>query len=169
MVPQSSVTDKNIFIKTKTTRASFHFETFPLHLLSLRRPSEKAGLFDECEVVSRLQEQQDFIQEMRNMMEYQVSLQTGLVREVECLKDQLDLMRERYHNLSDTSGRYEDDGVGWVPGGGLLGRGDKLPSLRSEACLVASTSHSQSNLLEHSYTVSRTNLVFGEGASKVRL
>ena len=84
------------------------------------------------------------------MMEYQVSIQTSLVREMDCLKDQLDLLREQWHNMSDTS----------------LGEGAGLPSLRSEACLVTATvsSHSQSNLLEHSYTVSHNNLAT---ASKV--
>ena len=93
-------------------------------------------------------------QELRNMLEYQVSIQTSLAREMDCLKDQVDLMREQWHNMSDTS----------VSEGG----GGGLPSLRSEACLVSATapvsSHSQSNLLEHSYTVSHNNLTT---ASKV--
>ena len=95
-------------------------------------------------------------QELRNMMEYQVSIQTSLVREMDCLKDQLDLLREQWHNMSDTS---LGEGAG-------LGAGQLLPSLRSEACLVTATvsSHSQSNLLEHSYTVSHNNLAT---ASKV--
>ena len=84
-------------------------------------------------------------------------------------QDQLDLMREQWHNLSDTSGRYEDDGLGVLaPFSGKLTSlhsEAKLTSLRSEACLV-STSHSQSNLLEHSYTVSQNNLAL-LAASKV--
>ena len=97
----------------------------------------------------------DNLQELRNMLEYQVSIQTSLAREMDCLKDQVDLMREQWHNMSDTS---VSEG-----GGGL-------PSLRSEACLVSATatvsSHSQSNLLEHSYTVSHNNLTT---ASKVTI
>ena len=72
-------------------------------------------------------------------------------------------MREAWHNLSDvsvSSGRYEDldPGLGRDPRPGARG---KLPSLRSEACLVTRVaSHSQSNLLmEHSYTVSHHNLL----------
>ena len=90
-------------------------------------------------------------------------LQTGLTRELDCLKDQLDVMREAWHNLSDvsvSSGRYEDldPGPGRDQRPGARG---KLPSLRSEACLVTRVaSHSQSNLLmEHSYTVSHHNLL----------
>ena len=54
--------------------------------------------------MSRLQEQQENIQELRQLVEYQVSVQTSLVREVECLKDQVDLLREQWHNHSDSSG-----------------------------------------------------------------
>ena len=38
-----------------------------------RRPSEKSMMLEECEVVQRLQVQQDYIQELRSMLEYQVS------------------------------------------------------------------------------------------------
>ena len=101
-----------------------------------------------------------------------MSVQTGLTREMDCLKDQLDMMREAWHNMSDTSGRYE-----WeepeVSGAHVQTGGQRLPSLRSEACLLklpslmrqseaclvgAESSQSQSNLLGHSYTVSHNNL-----------
>ena len=112
-------------------------------------------MYEECEVVNRLQEQQDYILEMRNMLEYQVSLQTSLVREVDCLKDQLDTMRERWHNLSDTSGRYEDDGLGFV-----MPSRDKLPSLRSEACLVSTMANSsQHNLMDSKYSQFNTQSI----------
>ena len=70
------------------------------------------------------------------------------------------MIREQWHNLSDSSGRYEDDGAGHL--GGV-----KLTSLRSEACLVTS-GHSQSNLLEHSYTLSQNNVAL-LAASKVNM
>ena len=105
----------------------------------------------------------------------QVSVQTGLSREMDCLKDQLDVMREAWHNLSDTSGRYEweEPEPGSDAHAQSSARAQRLPSLRSEACLLKlpslmqrseaclagpESSQSQSNLLEHSYTVSRTNL-----------
>ena len=104
-----------------------------------------------------------------------MSVQTGLTREVDCLKDQLDVMREAWHNMSDTSGRYEweEPEIGSGAHTQTGGAGTRLPSLRSEACLLKlpslmnrseaclagpESSQSQSNLLEHSYTVSRTNL-----------
>ena len=105
-----------------------------------------------------------------------MSVQTGLSREVDCLKDQLDVMREAWHNLSDTSGRYEweEPEPGSDAHAQSNARAQRLPSLRSEACLLKlqaplmqrseaclagpESSQSQSNLLEHSYTVSRTNL-----------
>ena len=101
-----------------------------------------------------------------------MSVQTGLTREMDCLKDQLDVMREAWHNMSDTSGRYEWEEPEVSPAHAQTG-GQRLPSLRSEACLLklpslirqseaclatAESSQSQSNLLEHSYTVSHNNL-----------
>ena len=44
-----------------------------------RRPSEKAGLYEECEVVARLQDQQQYIQDLRSMLEYQVSVQVMII------------------------------------------------------------------------------------------
>jgi len=153
--------DQVEILKLKGETAAMKAELATLKASHSRRPSEKSGMYDECEVVQRLQDQQQYIQDLRHLLEYQVSIQTSLVREIECLKDQLDLMREQWHNLSDTSGRYEDDGLGVLaPFSGKLTSlhsEAKLTSLRSEACLV-STSHSQSNLLEHSYTVSQNNL-----------
>ena len=101
-----------------------------------------------------------------------MSVQTGLSREMDCLKDQLDVMREAWHNLSDSSGRYEweetDSAHAQTGGRAKLPslRSEacllKLPSLRSEACLVTGagveSSQSQSNLLEHSFTLSHSNL-----------
>ena len=109
-----------------------------------------------------------------------MSVQTGLTRELDCLKDQLDVMREAWHNLSDAS-RYEWEEPDVSPGASgrqthpMAGAGGqhRLPSLRSEACLLRlpslmrqseaclagpESSHSQANLLEHSYTVSHSNL-----------
>ena len=115
------------------------------------------------------------IEYQTNVVSLQVSVQTGLTREVDCLKDQLDVMREAWHNMSDTSGRYEweEPEIGSGAHAQNGGAGTRLPSLRSEACLLKlpslmnrseaclagpESSQSQSNLLEHSYTVSRTNL-----------
>ena len=53
-----------------------------------RKPNEKSGLYEDCEVVERLQDQQQTIQDLRGLVEYQVSIQTSLVREIECLKVQ---------------------------------------------------------------------------------
>ena len=62
-------------------------------------------------MVERLQEQEENIQDLRQMMEFQVNIQTSLVREIECLKDQVDSVREQLHNLSLSSsgggGRWE--------------------------------------------------------------
>ena len=110
------------------------------------RPSDKLGT-EDTELVSRLQEQQENIQDLRQLLEYQVSVQTSLVREVECLKDQVDLLREQWHNHSDASGcRYEDEG-----GGEMIGQ---LASLASITSMV----QQPGSLLEHSYTVSQPSL-----------
>ena len=67
----------------------------------------------------------------------QVSVQTGLSREMDCLKDQLDVMREAWHNLSDTSGRYEWEEPELTGSDARAhARAERLPSLRSEACLL---------------------------------
>ena len=106
--------------------------------------------------MSRLQEQQENIQELRQLVEYQVSVQTSLVREVECLKDQVDLLREQWHNHSDSSGcRYEDEG-----GGEMIGA---LASMASLTSMV----HQPGSLLEHSYTVSQPSLAFLQSTSDI--
>merc|ERR1711892_499372 len=59
--------------------------------------SKWSGGGGEGAVLQRLDEQQEVIVEMRSMIEYQyhkkASLQAGLGREVECLKDQVDVLR----------------------------------------------------------------------------
>ena len=98
-------------------------------------------------MVERLQEQEENIQDLRQMMEFQVNIQTSLVREIECLKDQVDLLREQWHNHSDSSGcRFEDE-----DGGERIGN---LASLASLSSLV----QQPPSLLEHSYTVSQPSL-----------
>eukprot|EP00090_Calanus_glacialis_P023273 TRINITY_DN3587_c0_g1_i1.p1 TRINITY_DN3587_c0_g1~~TRINITY_DN3587_c0_g1_i1.p1 ORF type:complete len:681 (-),score=191.69 TRINITY_DN3587_c0_g1_i1:42-2084(-) len=55
----------------------------------------------EGALLQRLEEQQEVIVEMRSMIEYQA----GLGREVECLKDQVDVLREQGHKFN----RYEQE------------------------------------------------------------
>ena len=108
-----------------------------------RRPTDKLGPEDP-EVVERLQEQEEHIQDLRQMMEFQVNIQTSLVREIECLKDQVDLLREQWHNHSDSSGcRFEEEDSG-----------ERIGNLASLASLV----QQPPSLLEHSYTVSQPSL-----------
>ena len=87
------------------------------------------------------------------MMEYQVSIQTSLVREMDCLKDQLDLLREQWHNHSDSSGcRFEEEEGG-----------ERIGNLASLASLV----QQPPSLLEHSYTVSQPSLAFLQSTSDI--
>merc|ERR1719266_724220 len=104
-------------------------ETTALKASYSRRPSDKLGGAEDPELVERLQDQAETIQDLRQMVEYQVSLQTSLVREIDCLKDQVDLLREQWHNHSDSSGcRFEEE-----EGGERIGN---LASLASLASLV---------------------------------
>ena len=68
-----------------------------------------------------------------------IAVQSGLVREVECLKDQVDSVREQLHNLSLSSSG----------GGGGRWEGEPAPP--------GPLGHSL-DLLDHSYTVSQPNL-----------
>jgi len=63
--------------------------------------SKWSGGGGEGAVLQRLDEQQEVIVEMRSMIEYQA----GLGREVECLKDQVDVLREQGHKCN----RYEQE------------------------------------------------------------
>ena len=101
--------------------------------------------------MERLQVQAETIQDLRQMVEYQVSLQTSLVREIDCLKDQVDLLREQWHNHSDSSGcRFEEEEGG-----------ERIGNLASLASLV----QQPVSLLEHSYTVSQPSLALLQSSS----
>ena len=104
-------------------------------------------------MVERLQEQDETIQDLRQMVEYQVSLQTSLVREMDCLKDQVDLLREQWHNHSDSSGfRFEEE-----EGGERIGQIASLASLVQQP----------PGLLEHSYTVSQPSLALLQSTTDI--
>ena len=104
-------------------------------------------------MVKRLQEQDETIQDLRQMVEYQVSLQTSLVREMDCLKDQVDLLREQWHNHSGSSGfRFEEE-----EGGERIGQIASLASLVQQP----------PGLLEHSYTVSQPSLALLQSTTDI--
>ena len=118
-----------------------------------RRTSDRLGTEDP-EVVERLQDQAETIQDLRQMVEYQVSLQTSLVREIDCLKDQVDLLREQWHNHSDSSGcRFEEEEGG-----------ERIGNFASLASLVQPQPPS---LLEHSYTVSQPSLAMLQSTTDI--
>merc|ERR1719320_1262650 len=81
---------------------------------------------------------------MRSMLEYQASLQAGLGREVECLKDQVDVLREqgerytRYEQeLADIKMRLQDFQIESDDIAELVrkNQNETLMSLESETCL----------------------------------
>jgi len=51
-------------------------------------------------VLGSLQEQREAISELRSMIEYQAGVQAGLGREVNCLKDQVDILRESSYSYN---------------------------------------------------------------------
>ena len=108
-------------------------------------------------MVERLQEQDETIQDLRQMVEYQVSLQTSLVREIDCLKDQVDLLREQWHNHSDSSGcRFEEEEGG-----------ERIGNLASLASLSSLVQPQPASLLEHSYTVSQPSLALLQSTTDI--
>jgi len=60
--------------------------------------AEKWG--EPGQVLGSLQEQREAIAELRSMIEYQGGVQAGLGREVNCLKDQVDILRESNHSYA---------------------------------------------------------------------
>jgi len=128
-----------------------------------RKSSEKSGTLEEEEVVQRFQEQQREIRELRVMVEYQASLQAGQLREIECLKDQVDVLREQVHNhskyeqeLADIRIRLHDCMSEKENLTEIVLQAQTLSSLRSETCFD-SQGHNM-DLLDHSYSVSSSNL-----------
>jgi len=124
-----------------------------------RKSSEKSGTLEEEEVVQRFQEQQMEIRELRVMVEYQA----GQLREIECLKDQVDVLREQVHNhskyeqeLADIRIRLHDCMSEKENLTEIVLQAQTLSSLRSETCFD-SQGHNM-DLLDHSYSVSSSNL-----------
>jgi len=124
-----------------------------------RKSSEKSGTLEEEEVVQRFQEQQREIRELRVMVEYQA----GQLREIECLKDQVDVLREQVHNhskyeqeLADIRIRLHDCMSEKENLTEIVLQAQTLSSLRSETCFD-SQGHNM-DLLDHSYSVSSSNL-----------
>lgn len=110
------------------------------------------GLVGEGEVLGRLREQGEDLEQLRAMVEYQA----GLAREVECLKDQMDVLREQGHSQTKQEQEFQDLKVrlhDFLGGGDMVDLGLKLRcagvggemmpnrtlmSLESETCLSSS-------------------------------
>jgi len=162
--------DQSELLRLSNETTALKAELVKLKANFTKRTSEKPGTIEEGEVLQRLQEQQGEISELREMVEYQASLQAGLLREIECLKDQVDVLREQVHNHS----KYEQEIVDirmrlqecMQQKESLteiiqIQQIQTLTSLQSETC-IGSRGESMGDpldLLDHSYSISQTNLL----------
>jgi len=154
--------DQSEILRLSAETAALKSELVKLKTILSKRTTEKPGSIEEGEILHRLQEQQEEINVLRDMVEYQASLQGGLLREVDCLKDQVDVLREQVHNhnkyeqeLSDVRVRLQDCLQQKESLTGII-QMQSLTNLQRENC---NGDKSNSNeLLDHSYSVSQTNL-----------
>lgn len=163
--------DQSELLRLSNETTALKAELVKLKTNLAKRTSEKSGSIEEGEVLHRLQEQQEEISVLREMVEYQASLQARELREVECLKDQVDVLREQVHNHS----KYEQELVDirmrllecMQQKESLteiiqIQQIQTLTNLQRETCIESQGIEALGDpldLLDHSYSVSQTNLL----------